>query len=109
MTPIIRVSILRFPPGKRDALAAMMREAEAVLRPGIEAMAGLIAFYAGEDAATSSMTNTSLWDTLEHARQLDAFQPMLDLGAAFAAEGASLERPVMNYATSWRFGPGTTS
>jgi hypothetical protein len=42
---------------------------------------------------------------LEHARQLDHFQPMLDAGKRFAAAGASFERPIMNYATMWRFGP----
>jgi hypothetical protein len=83
----------------------MMTEAEAVLRPGIEAMAGLLAYYVGADEATSSLTNTSVWDTLEHAKQMDRFQPMLDSGKRFAAEGATFERPIMNYSTLWLIDP----
>ena len=82
-----------------------MEQSETDLRPGIEAMPGLLAYYAGSDEATHSLTNTSVWDSLEHAQQLDHFQPMLDLGKRFAAEGAQLERPIMNYASLWRFGP----
>ena len=102
MLPVVRVSILRCKPELFARLSAMMTEAEAVLRPGIEAMHGLIAYYVGSDEATSSLTNTSVWDTLEHAKQMDTFQPMLDSAKRFAAEGATFERPIMNYATLWQ-------
>lgn len=102
--PVVRVSVLRCDPEQFSRLRQMMVEAEATLRPGIEAISGLLAYYAGADEATHSLTNTSIWDTLEHAQQMDHFQPMLDLGKRFAAEGATFERPIMNYATLWRFG-----
>ena len=102
--PVVRVSILRCDADTFDAIEAAMVAAERDLRPGIEAMPGLIAYYAGADRATLSLTNTSVWETLEHARQLDSFQPMLDSGRRFAAMGARFERPIMNYATLWRFG-----
>ena len=101
---IVRVSVLRCDPEAFDKLRALMDELESVLRPGIESMPGLIAYYAGADEATSSLTNTSVWDTLEHAQQLDHFQPMLESGKRFAAEGARFDRPIMNYATLWKFG-----
>ncbi|HTI83765.1 MAG TPA: hypothetical protein VL614_25215, partial [Acetobacteraceae bacterium] len=85
-------------------LRRMMLDAEATLRPGIEAMPGLLAFYAGADEATLSLTNTSVWDTLEHARQLDTFQPMLDAGKQFVAACATFERPIMNHVSLWRVG-----
>lgn len=65
-------------------------------------MPGLLGFYFGTDAATSSLTNVSLWTSLEAAKQLDTFQPMLDLGKAFIAKGATFERPIMNYETLWQ-------
>jgi len=102
--PIVRISILRCDPAQFDKLRQLTIESEATLREGIEQMPGLLAFYAGADPATCSLTNTSLWDTLEHAQQLDHFQPMLDAAKRFAAEGARFERPIMNYATLWRFG-----
>lgn len=103
--PVVRVSIVRCDASRFALLRRMMVDVEAVLRPGIEAMPGLLAFYAGADEATLSLTQTSVWDTLEHARQLDSFQPMLDEGKRWVAEGATFERPIMNYTTSWRCGP----
>jgi hypothetical protein len=101
---VVRVSILRCDATRFALLRRMMLDAEAALRPGIEAMPGLLLFYAGADEATSSLINTSVWDTLEHARQLDTFRPMLDAGKLFVAEGATFERPIMHYASLWRFG-----
>ena len=102
MEPVVRVSILRCPPERFAELRQMMAEAQSVLRPGIEAMAGLLAFYTGVDEATVSLSNVSLWTSLEAARQLDTYQPMLDLGKPFIAKGATFERPIMNYATLWQ-------
>jgi hypothetical protein len=102
MQPVVRVSILRCVSEKFTELQQMMIEADSVLRPGIEAMPGLISFYAGADEATSSLTNVSVWKTLDNARQLDTFQPMLDLGKAFAQKGATFERPIMNHLTLWQ-------
>ncbi len=81
-----------------------MAEAEPALVPGIRAMSGCLAFFAGVDEAASTLTNTSVWGTLADAQQLDRFQPMLDLGKRFAEHGARFERPVMNYATLWQIG-----
>lgn len=113
MQPVVRVSILRCPPERFAELRQMAAEADPVLRPGIEAMPGLLAFYFGADRATSSLSNVSLWTSLEAAKQLDTFQPMLDLGKPFAAKGATFERPIMNYATLWQLQgsavPGATA
>jgi hypothetical protein len=105
MKPVVRVSILRCAPERFAELRQMMIDADASLRPGIEAMTGLLAFYAGADEATSSLSNVSVWADLAAAQQLDTFQPMLDLGRTFAAKGATFERPIMNYATLWQLDP----
>jgi hypothetical protein len=105
MEPIVRVSILRCAPDKFAEMRQMMTDAEKVLRPGIESMRGLLAFYVGADEASSSLANVSLWLDLAAAKQLDSFQPMLDSGKEFVAKGATFERPIMNYATLWQLGP----
>jgi hypothetical protein len=105
MQPIVRVSILRCPSDRFGEMRQMMVEAEKVLRPGIEVMPGLVAFYVGADEATSSLTNVSLWVDLDAAKQLDRFQPMLDSGKPFVAKGAIFERPIMNYTTLWQLQP----
>jgi hypothetical protein len=102
MQPVVRVSILRCAPERFAEIQQMMIEADAVLRPGIEAMPGLIDFYAGADEATSSLTNVSIWKTMDNAKQLDTFQPMLDLGKTFVQKGVTFERPIMNYLTLWQ-------
>jgi hypothetical protein len=102
---IVRVSILRCHPQQFAELKKMMAESITVLEPGIRQMRGLIKFYAGEDEATHSLVNVSVWHTLEDAKQLDTFQPMLDLGKVFAAKGAVFERPIMNYASLWEIAP----
>lgn len=94
MKPVVRVSILRCPPERFAELGQMAMEADPVLRPGIEAMPGLLDFYFGADQATSSLTNVSLWSGLEAARQLSIFQPMLDLGKPFGEEAAIFEGPI---------------
>jgi len=106
MAPVVRASILRCDPDRFAELRQMMQDADPVLRPGIEAMTGLLAFYAGADEATSSLSNISLWATLEDAKQLDSYQPMLELGRVFTLNGAIFERPTMNYSTLWMLNPG---
>jgi hypothetical protein len=105
MTKVVRVSIIRCAAERFDELKQMMAEAEAVLAPGIREMRGLVDFYVGEDQATNSLCNVSLWRTLEDAHQLDSYRPMLDLGASFVARGAIFERPIMNYSQLWEVRP----
>lgn len=105
MQPVVRVSILRCPPDQFAEMRQMMNDLETLLRPGIEAMRGLIAFYVGEDEATSSLSNVSLWTDLDAAKQLDTFQPMLDSGKTFVDKGGMFERPIMNYQPMWELQP----
>jgi len=108
-TAIIRVSVIWCDPAQFERLRTMMVEADPVLRPGIEAMPGLLAYYAGDDAATSTLINISFWETLEQAHQLGHFQPMLDLAKRFAAAGARFDRPIMNHSVLWEFGDARIS
>lgn len=105
MQPVVRVSVLRCKPEQFPALKQMMAESQAVLEAGIRQMRGLIHYYSGADEAVASLTNVSIWQSLDDAKQMDTFRPMLDLGAQFAAKGATFERPIMNYATLWQIEP----
>jgi hypothetical protein len=103
--PVVRVSRLTCQPQHFAELKRMMAESVTVLEPGIRQMRGLIHFYAGDDEAALSIINVSVWRTVEEAKQLDTYQPMLDLGKVFVAKGAIFERPIINYAPLWDFGP----
>jgi len=108
MNSVVRGSILRCAPDRFSEMRQMMLNAEKVLRPGIESMRGLLAYYGGADEATSSLTNVSVWTDWAAAKQRDTFQPMLDLAKEFAAKGAAFERPIMNYATLWQLRASAT-
>ena len=103
--PIVRVSVLRCEPQQFAELKKMMADSMAVLEPGIRQMRGLIHFYAGEDESGNALINVSIWQTLEDAKQLDTFQPMLDLGKVFVSKGAIFERPILNCASQWEIVP----
>ncbi|HKT16927.1 MAG TPA: hypothetical protein VJR47_02715 [Stellaceae bacterium] len=96
---------MRCKPQQFAEFKQMMAEARRVLEPGIRKMRGLLHYYAGEDEAVSSLTNVSIWATLDDANQMDSFEPMLELGRTFAAKGAIFERPIMNYASQWEIMP----
>ena len=99
--PVVRVSILRCEASQFEMFKGLMAEAELTLAAGIKAMRGCRVYFAGADEATSSLSNVSLWDLLDDARQMERYQPMLDLGRRFAELGARFERPIMNYSTLW--------
>ncbi len=103
--PCVRISILRCDADQFAELSQMMLDAEAVLAPGIRALPGLIHFYTGQDEATLSLSNVSVWQSLNEAKQLDTYQPMLDLGKTFVTKGARFERPILNHVTQWEIIP----
>jgi hypothetical protein len=103
-SPLVRVSILRCEAERFPEFERMMNESAAILLPGIQAMHGCRGYFAGSDQVTSSLSNVSLWDSLEDAQQMERFQPMLDLGKRFVEAGANFERPIMNYGTLWQLG-----
>jgi len=103
--PTVRVSVMRCDAQQFDQFRQMMAESLHVLAPGIRKMNGLIHFYSGEDETSHALAQVSVWRTLDDARQLDTFQPMLDLGKVFTGKGARFERPIMNYVSSWEIAP----
>jgi hypothetical protein len=101
---VVRISILRCDRERFDEFRQRMRGAEETLAAGLEALKGCRAYFAGADEATSSFTNTSIWDSLEAARQMDTFGPMLELAHQFAEAGARFDRPIMNHTVLWQIG-----
>jgi hypothetical protein len=102
-TAFVRISILTIPTGRIDEAADAMRDAEQALG-GIRQLKGLRAYFAGVDRACSQLTNVSVWDSLEHAEQMNTFRPMLELGERFAADGATFLRPIPNFECLWQWG-----
>ena len=99
--PVVRVSIGRFDPGKLDTVEYALNAAQDKLVSGIRAMHGNRSYFAGIDRENFAMVNVSVWDSVEAAKQMESFQPMLDLAKEFASVGVRFERPVLNFEQLW--------
>jgi hypothetical protein len=98
---VIRVSIGHFEPENADAIKSMLEATKAELEPGVRALRGNLAYWAGIDRENCAMTNVSRWESLEAAKQMATFQPMVDLAARFIAAGVRFQRPILNFEELW--------
>lgn len=101
--PVVRVSILSVPRERLEEVARLMAEAEADLQ-GIRRLPGHLAYFAGLDRETAQLSNVSAWRSVEEAKAMLSFQPMLDLAARCAALGCTFLRPIPNFETLWQWG-----
>jgi len=97
---VVRISKGRFAPERADAVRRRLEASAESLRPAISGLAGLVHYYVGIDPATSTMTNTSVWDSREHAMAMGSLKAMLDLRAGFEAAGVEFE-PITNHEVLW--------
>jgi len=98
---VVRISKGAFDPARADEVARLLSEGEGVLGPAISALHGLVAYYVGLDRELGAMTNVSVWNTLEDAKQMSGLQAMLDQRARFEAAGVRFD-PITNHAVLWR-------
>lgn len=98
---IVRISRGTFEPARYDEVAELLNASQAQLIPAITALPGNFSFYAGIDRTSNSMVNVSVWETIEHAKQMDSLAPMLALAGEFQKVGVQFERPIINYETIW--------
>jgi hypothetical protein len=96
----VRLSRAYFEPARFEEIQRWLVESEKDLVPGIRKLAGLVKFHAGIDRSSGTMINVSVWDTLEHAEQMNAFQPMIDAGNRFRRIGVRFD-PIVNYEVLW--------
>jgi hypothetical protein len=101
---IVRVSILNIPTDFLDYAEKLMAEAESDLAE-IRNLPGLLAYFAGVDRTTSQLSNVSVWDSVEHAKAMSTFQPMIDLATKLAeTPGVTFLRPIPNFENIWHWG-----
>src|SRR5271166_3867978 len=98
---VVRISIGKFDPDKLDEIQLALQTTYNNLAPGIKLMAGNRGFFAGIDAENFAMVNLSYWDSIEAAKQMEHFQPMLDLAKEFIEMGVRFERPILNFEALW--------
>lgn len=102
--PVVRISNSRCDPKDMAAAEQLFAESERALRDALTGLPGLVHFYAGIDRARGWLTNVSVWDTLEHAHQLDTLPAMLAQRPPLEHVGVHFE-PITNHETIWTITP----
>ena len=78
----------------------MNKKVSGYLIPAIQRLPGLVHFYAGV-SPEGSMVNVSVWDSEEHAAQMDRLKEMtVDARGEMEAAGVTFI-PIVNYPISW--------
>jgi gamma-glutamylcyclotransferase (GGCT)/AIG2-like uncharacterized protein YtfP len=79
---------------------AMNKKTSEYLIPAVKRLPGLIHFYAGVSPVGSAV-HVSVWDSEEHAAQLDRLKEMaVDARAEAEASGVTFH-PIVNYPINW--------
>jgi hypothetical protein len=98
---VVRISIGGFDSDKIDTVKRALETSQDRLTPGIRAMKGNRGFFAGIDHENYSMVNVSSWDSVSAAKQMEHYQPMLELAKEFIGMGVRFERPILNFEPLW--------
>ena len=99
-TAFMRVSPGSFDPSRFAEVDAMNTRTSQYLIPAVERLAGLIHFYAGV-SPQGSIVHVSIWDSQEHAAQLDGLKEMaVDARGEAEASGVTFGR-IVNHPVNW--------
>ena len=99
-TAVVRVSRASFDPSRFAEVDAMNKKTSAYLIPAIKRLPGLIHFYAGVSPEGSAV-QVSLWDSDEHASQLDHLTEMIVTARGEAEAVGVTFTPIVNYHIGW--------
>ena len=97
---VTRISAGHFHPARTDEVITTLRASETTLRSAIAALPGPVAYYVGIDRDTSTITNTSIWQTRSEAMAMSSLQEMRHLRDTFEQLGVTFES-VTNHDMPW--------
>jgi hypothetical protein len=99
-TAVVRVSRATFDPGRFAEVDVMNKQVSEYLIPAIRRLPGLIHYYTGVSPEGSSV-HVSVWDSDEHARQLDRLTEMIVTARGEAEAAGVTFTPIVNYPVGW--------
>lgn len=98
--PVVRVSQASFDPARFVEVNRMAEDIGKYLIPAIEKLPGLIHYYAA-CSPVGQMIHVSIWDTDEHAKQMNNLKEMT-VDAKNDAEKVGVKfTPIVHYPTNW--------
>ena len=99
-TAVVRVSRGSFDPSRFAEVDAVNKKVSEYLVPAIRRLPGLIHWYAGV-SPEGSIVNVSVWDSDEHAVQMDHLKEMtVDARGEMTAVGVTFT-PIINHPVNW--------
>jgi hypothetical protein len=99
-TAYVRVSRATFDPSRFAEVDAMNIKTSEYLIPAVKQQPGLLHFYSGV-VPEGTMVQISVWDTEEHAKQLDHLREMVVVARAEAEAAGVTFTPIVNYPIKW--------
>ena len=99
-TAYVRVSRATFEPSRFAEVDAMNIRTSEYLIPAVKQLPGLLHFYAGVSPEGSAV-QISVWDSGEHAAQLDHLKEMVVIARGEAEAVGVTFHPIVNYPVNW--------
>lgn len=99
-TAVVRVSRATFDPSRFAEVDAMNEKVSEYLIPAIRRQLGLIHYYTGVSPEGSIM-HVSVWDSDEHASQLNHLTEMTVTARGDAEAVGVTFTPIVNYPVNW--------
>lgn len=97
---VARISRFTFDPARLAEIEAMNMRTSEYLIPAIKQLPGLIHFYACVSPEGSAV-HVSIWDSHEHALQLDHLKEMAVIARGEAEAVGATFQPIVNYPINW--------
>ena len=99
-TAVVRVSRASYDPSRFAEVDAASKKTSQYIIPAIRRLPGLIHWYAGV-SPEGSIVNVSVWDTDEHAAQMDRLKEMAVVARGEMEAVGVTFIPIVNYPVNW--------
>jgi hypothetical protein len=99
-TAVVRVSRASYDPNRFAEVDAVSKKTSEYIIPAVRRLPGLIHFYAGI-SPKGSIVQVSIWDTDEHAAQLDRLKEVVVDGRRDMEAVGVTFTPIFNYPIDW--------
>jgi hypothetical protein len=101
---VVRISRGSFQAAQLQEVFDALNEWRSRLEPALRGLNGLIHYYVAVDETTFSLTNVSVWQTLENAKQMETLAVMQAQRQVFVDLGVEFDL-IRNHTTLWAVNP----
>ena len=99
-TAVVRVSHANFDPARFEEVHEMTVATGGYLIPAIKKLPGLISYYVGA-SPDGSVVHVSVWESEEHARQMNRLKEMIVDARQDAEKAGATFTPIVHYPVDW--------